>query len=110
GFLQQAFFPQTSGHYLAGNGLYLVIDSCILAAISFARSFLEMKTRLPRLNRFLIGWQILTVLNTLNGFTFNFYSHPFTLFNNIIASSFLLSGGLYLWRTFNPAKVYVAAW
>lgn len=110
GILQQVFFPKEFDHFLAGSGLYLTIDCCVMSAISFARSFLEMKERMPRFNRFLIGWQIITAMNALNGLTFNVMSHPFTLFNNIVCSFFLLSAGVYLIREFKPAKVYVAAW
>jgi hypothetical protein len=110
GLTQQYFFPKAAQHFLAGQGHFIIIDLIVIMAINFTRTFLEIKTRWPSYGRFLNVWQMIILLNIINGLSFDIYSRPFTLYNNLIGSIILMFGGIRIAKNFIPARVFVLAW
>jgi class 3 adenylate cyclase len=98
--------------WLMNNFSFFLIDLIIASAIMFGKSFLNLKTYMSKLNRFLSFQMYLALVSATGHFIHSSnYQIIFTLVSiGVGATAILYAGVVASYRRYRPAYFYTAAW
>jgi hypothetical protein len=93
-----------------GKPFYFFISAAMLLHVLFARSFLNVKNNNPHLNKWMIGFIVYFILQTLVSLTTAANTRPYVYFSAMLiyVSTFIF--GIVCWRKgYRPARFFVIA-